>query len=472
MIDILLIIPSFKYSKLNETLSICPNLGLALIAANLEKFGYKVKVLDCSALNLNLQSINLFVKKEKPRIVGISASTIQLNESLRIAREVKEINPNIKTILGGAHSSTMKNDCVPAKIDFISFGEGDLTILQLADYIIKGIGTLEKINGLIYKKENRVFINKKTDKTVDLNKLPFPAYHLFSMDKYKPYATFDLGKKFCTVITSRGCSFSCSFCTSAAEFSGGWRGLDSKNMFALINMLNKKFNVEHIYFQDDEFTLNKNRIIKFCNFIIKNDLKIYWECLSRAPDITDNLAKLMKQAGCEGVLLGVETGYEYGLKKLNKQLSLNQVEEAFRILRENKIESRATFIMGFPWEEQKDIEKTIQFAKKIDPDIAYFQTLVPYEKTLLYKELEKEKLLKPVSNEQYIQHSILGSKPLIKTHKISSEELSKYVSKAFFKFYFRPKYILRRLFRMKNFPMMKRYLKVGVEVLFSFIFKK
>jgi len=470
MIDILLIAPSFSYSKLDKASSICPNLGLASIAAILEKNNYKVKVIDCLALNINLKELARLIKKNNPKIIGITASTVQIKEAINISLVAKKINSRIITVLGGAHPSTMNNSMFPDSIDYLSFGEGDFIMLELADSLIKKKTNLSEVRGVAYKR-NKLVINEPSEPIKNINKLPFPSYHLFPVKKYRPYATYDLGKKFITAITSRGCSFSCTFCASSRNFSKGWRSMNYKQTFEMINMLYHKYNIRHIYFQDDEFTINKKRVVDFCNLIIKNRLKFSWECLARASDIDNNLIIKMKQAGCEGILIGVETGYDSGLEKIKKKINTDQIQKAIKILKKHDIESRATFILGFPWETKKDINKTIEFAVKIDPDIAYFQTLTPYEKTEIYEELKKKKLIVNQNTDDFVQHSIVGTKPLVKTEHLSSDELSKFIRKAFKKFYFRPSYWIKRLIHIKNFAMLKRYFRIGSELLISLIKK-
>jgi radical SAM superfamily enzyme YgiQ (UPF0313 family) len=459
--DVLLVVPPFTYVKLEEAGPACPNLGIAYVAAVLEKNGYRARILDTIAENLKNEEIREAIKKISAPIIGVTAVTSEFPQAMKLFKIIKQINRKTITILGGPHATIMPLSANSDLIDYLVIGEGEYTTLELVDYLIKKKGDLSKIKGIAYRKNSKLIINPPRDLIKNIDGLPFPAYHLLPMDKYKPYAIFDLGLKFTSVITSRGCPFRCTYCTSSSVFGHKWRGMSPAKVVELLKMLNQKFGIKHFYFQDDEFTINHKRTIEICDLIIKSKMKIVWECLSRADHITEELISKMHGAGCRGIVYGIETGYQEGLEKIKKCITLDQVRNAVKLSKKYKIHTRGSFMMGFPWESKKEIKKTINFAKSLDLNIVYFQILTPYPGTEIYEQMKKENLIVANDWERFVQHSIVGTEPLIRTRHLTTKELKYWNAIGFLSFYLRPRYMLKKLLSEGGKTNFRRTAKTG-----------
>lgn len=448
MVDIALIIPSFSYAKLEEAGPACPHLGIAYIAAFLEEHKYSVLIIDARAELLSHSDISEKIDAIKPKIVGVTAVTAEFPEALALLKLVKKTDSAITTILGGPHATIMPETCKVNDIDYLVLGEGEVTMLELVDFLLKGKGKLEEINGIGYVKDAKLVLTPPRELIKDLDSLPFPAYHLLPMDKYRPYAIFDKGMKFTSLISSRGCPYMCTYCTSSQVFGKRWRTMSAKRVFELLQYLFDTFEIRHFYFQDDEFTIDKKRVMELCDLIVKSKMKgrIIWECLSRVSDVNDELLKSMYSAGCKGIVYGVEVGYEEGLQRIRKNITLNQALQAIKLTKKNKIHARASFMMGFPWESAEEIKKTIRFAKKLAPDIVYFQILIPYPGTALYEEMKRDNLIVSNDWDKYVQHSIVGTNPIIKTRHLSNKELLYWNARAFLAFYLSPRVMFKKVF--------------------------
>jgi len=463
MADVLLVAPPFSYGALDEASPRSPNLGIACVAATLEKAGYSVKVLDMFATASDRQRLLNALGREKPSVVGVSIVTATFDSANKILDAVKAFDSSITTIAGGPHVTTMAEEAMKGKIDYGVIGEGDYSAVELVDFITKKKGKLEDIKGICYKGKNGLAKTKGREFIKNLDELPFPAYHLLPMDSYRPYAALDVGRKFSCMITSRGCPFRCVYCNSSQIFGHLWRCQSAERTLEEMQMLYEKYRIRHIYFQDDEFTVNTKRAEKICNLIIESRMDIIWECLTRVNSVNDNLLRKMRRAGCRSIAYGIEAGYEEGLKLVNKQITLEQAEAAIKLTKKNKIMARASFIIGFPWEGEAEVRKTINFAKKLDADITYFNTLTPYPGTQVFEEIKRKNLFaEDFDLKNYISH---GTKPLIRTEKLSSEELSYWNGKAYFELYMRPGYLARKLFEMRNFNNLKRNIKAGIGLL-------
>jgi anaerobic magnesium-protoporphyrin IX monomethyl ester cyclase len=309
----------------------------------------------------------------------------------------------------------------------------------------------------LVKTGNRPFIE-------NLDELPFPAYHLLPMDRYKSYGVYDSGKKTSSMITSRGCPFKCIYCCSSKLFGGRWRSMSAKKAIENIGKLHNEFGVEHIYFQDDEFTVSHERVMAICNWMIKNTPRLTWECLTRVSHVDDELLSTMAKAGCKSIMYGVETGYEDGLVKIKKGITLEQVIRAIRLTQKHAMIAKASFIIGFPWESEQEINQTIDFAIGLDADYSFFTILCPFPTTEVYETIEKEGLFVPeFSFDMY--SAMPAADSLIRTKHLSSEQLVKLMGHGYRRLYFRPRYIARRLMALRNFSELKRNVKAGISLL-------
>src|SRR3989339_257831 len=463
MTDVLLIIPHFKYKKLDASAPICPRIGVISIAAVLEKEGFSVKVIDLPALNLSWAELKEEIVNTSASIVGLTAVTAEFPSALQILKLVKEINVSTVTIVGGPHVSIMPETANTESIDYIVAGEGEITAVELVKYILQKKGKLEEIKGIGYKKDGNIILTTPRPLIENLDSLPFPAYHLLQIDKYRNYATLDDGRKFATIVSSRGCPFKCIFCSSSAVFGHRWRTMSPERIFSDIKILYEKFNIRHLYFHDDEFTISKERIIKLCKLLIESKFDLKWSCLGRVNDIDEEFAKNISEAGCSAISLGIETGYPEGLKQIKKNINLEQVTNAFKLCRKYKIFTSANFMIGFPWENKKEILKTIKFARTLVPyaDIFYFQTLIPYPGTEVYKVMKDENLI--ISNDwnDYVTHSVTGTLPVIRTRYLTNKELKSLYYYAFLWTYMNPGYLFRKIWRMKNIIHLKRNMVAG-----------
>ncbi len=339
-------------------------------------------------------------------------------------------------------------------VDYVIVGEGEETALELVDRLSgKNDVPIEKIKGILYKKDGKIERNPPRDVVKHLDWLPTPAYHLFPMDRYHSYGWLDLGRKFTTMVTSRGCPFKCTFCQSSIQ-AKYWRQRSAEKVFKEIHLLYTQYGVRHIYFQDDEFCVNHQRVIDICRMIQEHKLDLAWECLSRVNHMDDELLSQMAAAGCVSILFGVETGYEEGLKKINKPVHLDQVINAVTLAQKYGIMVKSTFIMGFPWEGREELRMTIDFAKKVNADLTFFNIAAPYPGTPFYDEVVAKGLFEQPKN--YDGHIIHGAEPLLRTTKLTAQQLNYWVGRAILEFYLRPSYIWKKLKHVRGWKDFKR----------------
>ncbi len=415
-------------------------LGIGYIASYLEKNGFDdIRIVD--------YSVERKARLPKADVVGISATTASIKSAWNFAKKAKKMGAI--TIIGGTHASALPEETIRLPyVDIVCIGEGEQTMLEICRMIKSGKNSFEKIKGICYKKNGKIFFNKPRPFISDLDSLPFPAYHLFKLPLYstaQPLVSFR--KPVANLVTSRGCPFGCNFCYKGT-FGRTWRPRSIENVLAEWEYLVKEVKVSEIAMVDDAFNLDVNRAIKICKEIKKRNLVIPWRSSSgiRADRSSKKLLKIMKEAGCFHLAFGVESGVQKVLDEIiHKQLKLSSVKKAFKMCRELGITSWAFFMIGNVGETLKNVQKTIDFAIKLDPDFAQFTVATPFPGTSLYQLVTKGGQLKVKDWDKFY---MFGNKGYF-NNNLKAGDIERLTTHAYRKFYLRPKVVFR-LFRRKQ----------------------
>ncbi len=460
---VLLIAPPFHYGRLESASPRCPPLGIAYIASYLEREGHTASILDAFALGLTEEQIRSELERARPDIVGITGVTSAFSKMRDIAKMSKEIYPDVPVIMGGPHASIMTQSCFETgNVDYAVVGEGEITTAELVGKLETG-KPVHNVKGIAYLNKNgKLKLTPKRELIPNLDDLPMPAYHLLPMDAYKPYAVFDVGKKFCSMITSRGCPNFCIFCSSCALWEHKYRTHSAARVMEEMRLLYDKYGIRHFYFQDDEFTIAHHRVEKLCDMIIESKMDVIWECLARVDQMTRPLLQKMAKAGCVDILYGIESGSPKVLEKIKKRISLEQARQVCKWTKESGMWCRATFLMGLPFETKEDMRQTIDFAKSLDLDIAYFNILTPFPNTEVYRMIEEKKLFSSDADwNRWVSH---GKEPVIRTESMTNKEIAEWTGRAYLEFYLRPAFLVNKLRTIKNLQHLKRTAVAGVDL--------
>ncbi|MHA1344456.1 MAG: B12-binding domain-containing radical SAM protein, partial [Promethearchaeota archaeon] len=335
MIKVLLINPS-KLSNIGFDAIPSYPLGLLYLAAVLQRAGHRVKIIDFYLYDIQYSDINIVISKYKPDLIGLTAVSRFYNEMKRIC---KAITANVPIVLGGVHPSSLPEVTLRENnAEFLIIGEGEMTILELVDYIEKG-GDLTKINGLAYKENGKIIINPPRAPIKNLDDLPFPAWDLLRLESYNTafksgYKGFFDYTEFMPIITSRGCPFRCTFCASTFFWGSSIRFRSIRNIIKEIEYDISHYNVKNFEIWDDNFTINRKRVIEFCKEIIKRKISASFYLVNgiRLDTLTRPLIKLMKLAGFRGVAISPESGSQEILNNVNKHLDLSIVKKVATML--------------------------------------------------------------------------------------------------------------------------------------------
>jgi anaerobic magnesium-protoporphyrin IX monomethyl ester cyclase len=440
-----------------------------MLAAVLEKNDYSVKIVDLTALGLSEEVVPQIIRKEKPELVGITAMTSTVNSALAVARKVKESNSSILVVLGGAHASilpeaTLQNN---PEIDIIVRGEGEKSILELAEVIKGKSRDLSQVLGLSYRVGSGVKSNPLRPAILDLDELPFPAFHLLPKGKYHLHPPFGRKSPAMPIMVSRGCPYSCIFC-SKSVFGNRYRHNSPAYVVSQIKLLMDKFGVKEIKFYDDVFTLDKKWVMSICAELQSQGIDIPWTCETRVNLVDNELLGIMKDAGCYMIAYGVESGDQGILTTVGKNITLDQITNAFRLTHDAGIGTVGYFMLGAPNETPETIKKTINFAKKLNPDFVQFSIATPYPGTELNR-IASEKGCLSESWDGYVYADLTSiSNSAFEISSMSRQELRKWNRKAYTSFYLRRGYIWKRLKKMTSADELKTNL-IGFRMLLDLV---
>lgn len=261
-------------------------------------------------------------------------------------------------------------------------------------------GKLSSVKGICYKENGSLIQNSTRPLIKDVDEIPFPDFTLCHRFKEYPSEYFN------RILTSRGCPFNCIYCMSSKLWGKKVRFRSPEKVFKEIKYRYQKFGVRSFKFNDDTFTLNRGRLEKLCTLIIKEKMKIKWECDTRADTLNEEVLTIMKSAGCFQLNIGVESGSEKILNFIKKGESLEAIKKAFILAKKVKIKALAYFMMGFPIETKEDILRSIEVMKEIKPDGVCWGLFTPYPGSEIYNHLnETGALTTPMDWSHFFHHS-------------------------------------------------------------------
>ncbi|MEM4259848.1 MAG: radical SAM protein [Candidatus Woesearchaeota archaeon] len=409
---VLLIKPKtlLEASIVSEAESIVSPLGLLYMGVVLKKEHHKIKFID---LDLEEKPIEDIVHSFKPDWIGITSTTPSFPYAIDYARRIKKIT-NTPIVIGGVHATGVDSKLLDKypEIDYIVRGEGKWAMRGF----VAGKNP-ELIDGVCFRKNNTV-INKEITFINDLNTLPIPDRSLAKEYEYRDSPIYRRKNKHSTMLFSRGCMYKCIFCDYQTR--GKPRFRNAENIIKEIKQEYAK-SITDFRIMDEFFTMNKTLVKKVCNQIIKDGMKISWNCQTRADVLDEDIIILMKKSGCWCVQIGFETGSPAFMERINKRLNLEKVKETCKLLKKHKIFTVVFFIIGSPFETKKDINMTLKFARTLDTELVTFSMVTPFPATDLWAESKLDDFDKPTlkrrgifSNKGYFLKNINMEKPLSK----------------------------------------------------------
>jgi len=406
MADIILIQPSVKeFQIIKKTFDI--PLSLLSVSSFLVK-DYNVKIID-QQLDKDWGKKLLEELKKNPICVGLTAKTgEEITKSLKVSEIVKKNNKSTKVVWGGIHASLLpKQTLKNPNIDIIVKGEGELTFYELIKALEKN-KSLKGIKGTWYKKGKD--IKRNLDRPfLDLNKLPPLPYNLIKIENYLPKRE---GKKSINIETSRGCPYACAYCYNPIISKSTYRCLSAKNTTARINDLVEDYGISYLRIIDDNYFINKKRVLEISKHLLKEKYNLAWESLGgdvgNVSRFSTKELEILKRSGCHRVSFGIESGSQRILKLINKNLKVNQVISLNHRFKKVGLGAKYLFMFDLPTETIDDIKKTIDLAIVLrkNNNLAFIGTscYTPIPNSQLFDLAVKEGFIAPKNLESWAKY--------------------------------------------------------------------
>ncbi|HDQ59943.1 MAG TPA: B12-binding domain-containing radical SAM protein [Candidatus Woesearchaeota archaeon] len=359
-----------------------PPLGLGSLMSVVRNEGYNVFFVDNYLQPTNFIKEG-YLQKNKIDYVGIYANTICYRDTLKMFNEIEDLRKkgiwNGKIVVGGPHTSVAL-DTIPDFVDYVVQGEGERAILKI-------------LNG---EAEGRII---REERIKDLDSLPFQPWSIFAKLPYDYSCLWMDTKPVFTMNTSRGCPFECAFCSVDSIWGKKYTDFSADRIINEIEYLVKNFGAKGIYFREDNFTLNRKRVEEFCTKLTNKKLSIKWACETRVDTLCDEeLVKIMSDAGCEAVYLGVESGSQRILDILKKHITVEQIERCITLCKKHNIRTYCSLITGVPGETYDDYLLTKNLMKKLKPYAYTFSIFVGIPHSELYKKVLDQKLYEHIDD--------------------------------------------------------------------------
>ena len=423
-LKILLIQPSNKYAIkennpkiVEEVRGTNPPLGIMYLASYLlMNTNHTVDIFDGQLFdNIDLA----YTLNKGYDVVGISVLTFNLIDVIETIKLIRRESPMSKIIVGGTHATIYPKEMLQWA-DIVVRGEGEQILLT----VLKNLDSPQKI-----------FASRELE--ADLDKFPYP--YRTHIDRYS--SVFTRGKM-TTMLTSRGCPFGCTFCFRPVV----GRNLRIRSVQSVVNEIDMCVDrgINSFLIYDDTFTVNRQRVLDICRGIEKNRLRIRFDVRTRVDMVDEEMLRSLRKAGMVRIKMGIESGVQRVLDRMNKGITLQQVKNAFKWCKKLRIDTCGYIMVGNPGETREDIYETIRFTKALNPHYVHCAIFMPYPSTESYKEYVEKTGKDPWldfarSPSEDFQVPVWGDIP--------REELEKIVLKFYKEFYLRPSYIIKNIWK-------------------------
>jgi anaerobic magnesium-protoporphyrin IX monomethyl ester cyclase len=416
--------------------------------------GYQTEIWDFCVEPFNEDYIKEKIRSFKPKIIGLSCVTPAINTGHKIAQWVKEVDESILTLIGGVHVT-----CMPSKTmeEFPCF---DLGVLREAEEILPDIisahdngKSLSGIPGTIYR-ENGGIVHAPPKKLPDVNLIPYPNRELLPADWYSnQHASRGISRKFWNIIevdSARGCPYPCTFCNVEITHGRSMRFRNPENVHKEIELCVKNLGTNFVIFNDSTFTINKQRAVEIVKDLPGLGIQGY-EVNAHVNTVDFNMLDEFAKSGCTKISFGVESGSDRVLRKIGKNSSQKTIRKAFQEARRAKIPIvEATFILGADLQEsEEDFDATEKLIKEIQPDIVGVGIITPYPGTPQFEEIKQFCDMGKIPWDAY--NIFTDAPPPWRIENFNSLELTQRRNDILKSYYWNPRYILNRIFKIRSF---------------------
>ncbi|MBN1594577.1 radical SAM protein [candidate division FCPU426 bacterium] len=417
-----------------------PPISLALLGTLAQKYG-DVRLWDGNVEPLTLDELLAAVENFKADVVVVNSGFPSIEQDMAVAKAIKDRWAGKKVISFGVYFTMLEKEGFLHYpfLDAVMVGEPEETFMELLDSWARGAQNLRNVRGLIYKDGRQVIMTAPRPLLEDLDALPMPDRRLLKNELYRlPHNN----KVYTLINSARGCPYDCIYCIVKTYYGAKLRKHSIGYVIREIRHCLETFGIRDFLFWEEAFTLDKRYVLQLCAAMAEQGLTISWAATTRVGSLTEDVAAAMKKAGCYLIGLGIESSSQDILDQAKKKQTIADIERAVAICKKYKIQTMGHFIFGLPGETRATAEQTLKFMRRLGIDYMQCYCAVPYPKTEL-GDLAKAKDW--ICAQRWSQYDF-GGDSIMNTDHLSHEEVDAFRRRAFFGFYFRPWYVLRKIF--------------------------
>lgn len=440
-------------------------INLACLAAYAREQGFRVDLLDFERNGFSEMALRKRLASFRPGFFCVSCMTPTIKPGAALCSMAKSIDKDIITVVGGSHANALPLETLRefSSFDFLVYGEGEQTLVELCSSYGRRLG---RIKGLAYRKGGIPVLNRPRELLLALDTLPMPAWDLMAG---KPAGGF-LTKGFSNAIpsveiyTSRGCPFSCSYCAAGSAFGRSYRKRSLGSIEAELRFLSANYAFDFLIVSDDTFTLEHKRVMSICRLFRKYRIGS-WSCETRIDAVSPSLLAYMKEYGCKKVTFGIESGSPRVRRLMGKGFSDRQIYDAVTAAAEAGIqEVEGNFIIGGDISEShRDISMTERMIRSLPFTLVSVSVIIPLPGTRIFKDMFGQGLIRPPFN--WDRFVMFGKKPAWRILHLSPEEMLACQKRITRSFYLSPRFIFRRLARMRSLRELASWVGYGRDYL-------
>ncbi|NCO97138.1 MAG: magnesium-protoporphyrin IX monomethyl ester oxidative cyclase [Candidatus Aenigmarchaeota archaeon CG_4_10_14_0_8_um_filter_37_24] len=437
---------------------------LSYSAGILLENNHEALLIDAIAKELSFDEAIREIKEFKTELLVMETVTPTVLSDIRFLEKLKGEFPKIKTALVGTHVSALPEETLKLSnsIDFIARHEYEYTVLDLANTLEKK-GDLKKVDGIYYKIGKKIIHNRNREFIKNLDELPFVSKIYKKFLDIKDYRYALAQHPMMQIWSSRGCPNRCTFCQIPQTLmSRTFRARSPENFVEELEWIKNNLpEIKEIFIEDDTFTTDKERVEKICDLIIKKKLKITWSANVRA-DLSYDLMKKMKEAGCRMIIVGYESGNQKILNNIKKGITTKMAKKFTKDAKRAGLKIFGCFMIGLPGDTKKTVEETFEYAKELNPDMAFFQQAVPFPGTELYAWVKENNYLVAKNWDDWLDEN--GQLNCIISYPwLTNKEIRQLRDRFTIRFYLSPKHLIEEFTKNLNFSEQVRLMKARTD---------
>lgn len=423
--------------------------------------GYDVNLVDCIAQKMTKEDTVELVKKESPDFIMGEITTSTCAYDYEVLTEISEKIPEVHIIIGGTHATVLSEQVMKecSAIDVVARQEYDFTI----DEIIKNYDDLSNVQGITYRNQDGTIIRQADRPWLeDMDKLPMVSKVYEKFLNVNDYCYAFAQSPMIQIFSARGCPFQCNFCSYPESMSGRrFRRRSVENFVDELEYIHTNMPyIREIFIEDDTFTVDKKRVKAVCDEIERRGLKLVWSCNTRADTLDYDTMKRMKEVGCRLLVVGYESGNQAVLDETKKGIKLENSLEFAKNTKKLKIKVFGCFMIGLKGDNLDTIEDTFKFAKKVYPDMCFFQQAVPFPGTQFYEWAKKNGYLRTEDYSKWLNKD--GYLDCLVDYPYADHiEVEKIRDKLMSRYYFSFTYIFKTFLANLDWFEFKRVMKGG-----------